>query len=411
MAPDALAPGFSRPSLRPGSNRDAPASVSSRPAATHTKRTVLIIQETIKHYRVGFYELLRARLSAHGVQLLVAYSDPTALEASKGDNGELPESYGLKVPAYRLVRGRLLYQPLLGTVASADLVVVEQATRHLLNHYLLMLAALNLKRVAFWGHGWNRQATTISATERHKAVTLGVAHWWFAYTAGTADYLQGRGYDPRRITTVQNAVDTAAFRTLVRSVSEVEKTRLRQQLGIAANARVGVYCGSLYPAKHLGFLLESARLVRSSIPDFELLIMGGGPDHRLVQQAIRDCPWVHCLGPTFGHAKAVAFSTAELCLNPGLIGLGILDAFAAALPVFTTDVPIHSPEIEYLEDGSNGRMTPFETSAYAAAVVAALAAPSELSRLSRGAADSGGRYTLEAMVHNFQSGIVRCLAS
>jgi L-malate glycosyltransferase len=374
-------------------------------------RKALIIQETIKHYRVPFYERLRTRLSAHGVQLLVAYSDPTAREASKGDNVELPKSFGLKVPAYRLVRGRVLYQPLLAAVADADLVVVEQANRHLLNHCLLMLAAFNLKRVAFWGHGWNRQAAANSATERYKALTLGLAYWWFAYTAGTADYLQTRGYDARRITTVQNAVDTAAFRALVRSVSDAEKTDFRQQLGIAADARVGLYCGSLYPAKHIGFLLESARVVRSSRPDFELLVMGGGPDHRLVQQAVRDCPWVHCLGPTFGHEKAVAFSVAELCLNPGLIGLGLLDAFAAALPVFTTDLPIHSPEIEYLEDASNGRITPFETSAYAAAIAAALAAPSELSRLRRGAEDSGGRYTLEAMVHNFQSGIVRCLAS
>ena len=55
----------------------------------------------------------------------------------------------------------------------------------------------------------------ITAGERYKKLMLGFVHWRFAHTAGTADYRRSHGSDRRRITTVQNAIDTDAFRALV----------------------------------------------------------------------------------------------------------------------------------------------------------------------------------------------------
>lgn len=45
---------------------------------------------------------------------------------------------------------------------------------------------------------------------------------------------------------------------------------------------------------------------------------------------------------------------ARVFLMPGLVGLAILDAGAAGLPLVTTDYPWHSPEIAYLDPGVNG---------------------------------------------------------
>ena len=41
-------------------------------------------------------------------------------------------------------------------------------------------------------------------------------------------------------------------------------------------------------------------------------------------------------------------------INPGLVGLSIIDSFAAGIPIITTTSKIHSPEISYLQHNYNG---------------------------------------------------------
>jgi glycosyltransferase involved in cell wall biosynthesis len=100
---------------------------------------------------------------------------------------------------------------------------------------------------------------------------------------------------------------------------------------------------------------------------------------------------------------------AELWLNPGLVGLGILDGFCAGLPVITTDVTFHSPEIEYLDEGINGLMVPPDVEHYAEAVSSLLVDDELLTRMKKGALDSAKRYNIETMVNNFAQGVRKCL--
>jgi hypothetical protein len=116
---------------------------------------VLIIEAQMKQYRVPFYHGLSAALAKSGVALKVAYSDPPASEASKRDTCDLPKEYGVKVKAYWLVRERLICQVALGEILKADLVIVDQANKFVLNHLLLLLSLSGIKRIAFVGHGVN----------------------------------------------------------------------------------------------------------------------------------------------------------------------------------------------------------------------------------------------------------------
>ncbi len=96
-------------------------------------------------------------------------------------------------------------------------------------------------------------------------------------------------------------------------------------------------------------------------------------------------------------------------LNPGLVGLGILDAFCAGLPLLTTDVPGHSPEIEYLEPGRSGLVTAPNAAAFAAAIDALLVDPGRLAGMRAAAEEASRRYSIEAMAENFAAGVKRCL--
>ncbi len=303
----------------------------------------------------------------------------------------------------------MLYQSVGREIARADLVIVEQANKHVWNHLLLLLAAFGRKRFAFWGHGTNKQANRSRFSEWYKRKILKRADWWFAYTEGVKKYLIQNGVEPARITSLNNAVDTSETRSFCFSFSDGELEAARRDLGIEPGAPVGIYCGMLDRIKAIDFLLTSARRIREVRKDFHLVLVGGGPERDAIETATRDERWIHAVGPQFGRRKALLLKLSDLMLVPGAVGLVILDAFAAGLPLLTTELPIHGPEIAYLEDGRNGIMTEHDAEAYAQAVASLLSDGSRLEMLQDGAAHSGSCYTIEEMAARFRRGILGCL--
>lgn len=365
----------------------------------------------MKRYRIPFYMRLRTALESSGIDLRVAYSAPVGADVSKGDNCELSPPMGLKVKVYQLFGGKLLFQPLLRQVADADLVIVDQANKHVLNSTLVGLSRLKLKKVGYWGHGRNRQGRSTSLPERIKRHMVPWVDWWFAYTSGVREYVKSVGMRDDRITTVNNSIDTSEFREGFAEVTPSDIQSMRNELGIDEKALVGLYCGGLYPDKHLNFLIEAAIIIHAKVPQFRLLVLGGGPEFPKVASAATKNPFINAIGPCFGSKKACYFRLASVFLMPGLVGLAVVDAFAAGLPLITTNVPIHSPEIEYLEDGVNGFMVQPDLSTYADCVAHLLTSPDLLRSMSEGATRSAAKYSIESMVENFRTGIVQCLTA
>ena len=183
---------------------------------------------------------------------------------------------------------------------------------------------------------------------------------------------------------------------------------LHESLGFGSGP-VGVFVGSLYAGKQLDFLFASAEAIRRDLPDFHLLIVGDGSERDKVQAWCAAHPWARWVGARFGREKIVYVSLAQVMMNPGAVGLGILDAFVCGVPMLTTDSGMHGPEIAYLDNGHNGVMTENDLGAYVSACVQLLRDPEELSRLRAGCTASAGEYTIENMVHRFADGIESAL--
>lgn len=370
---------------------------------------VCIIQPVMKQYRMPFFVQLGELLRREGIELQVVYGTPWPQEALRKDHGDLAPPLGLRVQS-RMLGGKLFLMPVARPWLKADLVVVEHANKHALNFLLAALQRLSLKRVAYWGHGRDLQSPAQTPGERFKRRSLHWADWWFAYTGDAARYVSSQGFDTRRITVVQNAIDTAELRAQLAQVSDAHRATVRSNLGWPADARVAVYCGSLYPNKRLDWLMQAATQVHQTHSEFRLLIVGGGPMGAEVEAFARDNPhWVYWAGATFGQAKADLLALAELWLNPGLVGLGILDAFCAGLPLLTTNLPLHSPEIEYLEHGLNGLMVEPTADKFAQAIGSLLDDAPRLAALRAAALAASHQYSIETMAHNFSEGIRQCL--
>ncbi|WP_082055188.1 glycosyltransferase family 4 protein [Cupriavidus basilensis] len=369
---------------------------------------ICIIQPVMKRYRLPFFIQLKKELDQKGVDLEVVYGTPWPEEAERGDHGDLEVPLGRRVRSIRLF-GKLLVLPTLMSWLRADLIVIEHANKHALNYLLMALHILGLKRIAFWGHGRDRQAVSGTLGERWKRRTLHWADWWFAYTKGSADYVELQGYDSNRITIVDNALDTSELRRQLADITPAELGDARSRLGWGEENLIGIYCGSLYRNKRLDILFESTQLIRERNPNFRLLIIGGGALEGAVREFASDREWVQYVGPLFDRQKAIMLKLGDIWLNPGLVGLGVVDAFCAGLPVITTDLKIHSPEIEYLENGFNGLIVEESTDCYAKAIDSLLNNANFRLKMREGALVSADRYSIESMAGNFARGVEECL--
>jgi glycosyltransferase involved in cell wall biosynthesis len=369
---------------------------------------VLVIEPWIKHYRVPFFTQLHSALSYEGIDLVVAYSKPNSEHAIRQDNVDLQAAWALKVNAY-WVTNRLLYQPLWKQIARADLVIVRSEVKHMINYPLLILSALRIKTVAYWGLGPNMHPDRVAASEWIKERLFNKADWYFAYTPSVVDYLKKIRMPVEKITNVQNATDTTELRRLIDSLPDADITQAKYELTGAHDSRIGLYCGLLHMVKSLPLLLDAARLVKQQCPQFHLVLIGNGPDRPWLENAIAHEPWIHYLGSKYGRESALYYKMADAFLLAGTAGLAIVDSFAAGLPLLATRLSTHPPEISYVINDVNGRLASHDANAFAASILEVLMSPDLMAKLRDGARESGSRYTMEAMVLNFSTGIKKCL--
>src|SRR5271165_1403886 len=370
---------------------------------------VLIIQTEVKHYRLPFFTGLHAALQRDGIDLKVAYSNSNPVLSLRKDCVELPSSIGSGVAGHWFLK-RFIYQPIWKQIFSADLIITGSEVKYLNNPLLLLMSALKLKRVAFWGLGPNRHPTRSEFAEKIKRPFFTCVDWWFAYTESIAEYLRSEGMPGERITNVQNATDSAELRRLIDDISDDEVRDARVALTGSTETRIGFYCGMLQKIKSIPMLIEAAHLVRQQHPEFHLVLIGNGPERPWLENAIAGESWIHYLGSKFGRESALYYKMADMFLLPGTAGLAVVDSFAAGRPLLVTDLPTHPPEISYVINGENGYVSQHNAGAFAASIVHPLSEPGRMERLRKGARESSARYTIEAMIDNFSAGIKQCLA-
>ncbi len=373
-------------------------------------KRVAILQHRLLHYRTSLFDQLRKACLDRNIELHLVHGQASRRESIKKDTGSLLWAHTVHNRFLDVGGKDLVWQPYPADLHDVDLIVVMQESRILSNYPLLLSRMWSSRKVAYWGHGANFQSDAPSGLrERWKRLILTRADWWFAYTGLTRDILLANGYPQKKITVLNNAIDNERFIADLAAISAEELSRLRTELDLSAHGKLGLFCGSLYPDKKLDFMIKAAEIIHARLPDFRLVIIGDGPSAAELSELIKNKPWIHRVGVRKGLEKAAYFKLADVVLNPGLVGLHVLDAFCAGAPMFTTDNARHSPEIAYLQHGVNGFVLPDDFAGYADAVVGLLQDKARYEIVREAALDSAKKYTLDNMVSNFVEGIENCL--
>ena len=364
-----------------------------------------------------FFEVLRELLERAGVDLSVSYGQGMRFEDLKKDSGAL--AWASRVRNMYIAYGEryLVWQPLPEDPSNYSLIVLSQENRVLSNYPLMMRRAFGGPKLAFWGHGANLQGNSHRVMQKLKAYTATKVDWWFAYTGLSADIVSSSGFPKSKITTVNNAVDTTRLCLDRQSVTVEQQTALRERLSLSPGL-VGAFVGSFHADKRLDFLIKACELTKERIPGFQMLVVGDGPDRSIIELATRKHKWIHWVGAQYGSEKALYVSLADVLLNPGMVGLGVLDSFVFGVPLLTTNCNIHSlettylrhgPEITYLRHGINGLITENTLDAFVGTLSNLLKDRSALNSMKQNCLSDATTYTVERMAENFAGGIIRCL--
>lgn len=368
------------------------------------ERNVLIIQEHLPHYRVPFFNLLHKELSSNGISLRLVFSPQNsgALIA-----GSIP--WAEPVPIHWL--GPIGFQNVFPLAKHVDLIIMPQEVKYASLSLLLALRPIGRWKIALWGHGKNFQALHPSSiVERYKRFLSRRVDWWFAYNHLSVQIVKNLGFPSDKITNVMNSIDTVSLVRALKTVDTSQQQQLRSQFSIYSK-NVGIYSGGLYSFKRISFLLEACVEIRKLVPDFEMIVIGKGPDTSIIQHFAQQHAWLRYVGPKDDFAKVPFFSIAKVFLMPGLVGLAVLDSFALGVPLVTTAYPYHSPEIDYLKNDSNGYIvSDWENPrAYAKIVASLLADENRQLRLIENGRRDLPNYSVEKMSQRFAQGIIQSL--
>lgn len=364
-----------------------------------------IVQRLLPHYRLPFFQELRNFLALRNVKLDLIYGQGNLNDKAKKDQDHL--HWGIKLKNFYLPFN-LVYQPCLYRLKKYDIVIIEQANILLINYYLLLKKNFTRQKVAFWGHGCNMQASRNSMANKFKALYSTKVDWWFAYTKGTKKVIISAGFPGERVTVVQNSINTDDLIKAKHTFSAEDIQTVRRQFGLH-NCKVGLYCGGMYKEKRLNFLLDACKCIKQYMPSFQMIFIGDGPDFFILKQASNKKKWIHFIGPKFGYAKVKYYLMSDIILNPGAVGLSIIDTFVLERPLVTTRMPYHGPEIEYLRPNTNGVLSDNSLEAFSKAAINLFSDDDLLHRLKKGCRESASDYTMKKMVNNFGDGILSCL--
>lgn len=319
-------------------------------------RIAVLHQGFIPIYRVRLFEMLN---SVTGNDYVIFHGDPPRGIGHQAVAGPF-QFPNVKVNNREIAVGRasLIYQPVLQSVRrdEFDALVVGHEVKFVASMMLFAWFKAMGRPALLWGHGLHRPNALWPARATSRLLAR-AADAYLAYTPRGRAQLEAAGVDADRIFVARNTLDVTAQQRAMQRLDPVGDESIRREFGIRSGSRILLFIGRLIPRKAVDVLIKAARRLNadSTMPPFDVLIAGDGPERSALEALAADLPIVRFMGNRYDVdevAKLMKVATAVVL--PGTVGLAVNHAFAFGRPVVTRESPLHPPEIDYIEHGRNG---------------------------------------------------------
>ena len=371
---------------------------------------VLVIQPTVPHYRVAFFNGIARKLKG---ELRIQASARIPGGPDSVNTSELP---GIHYSANHRLKtfghNTLYWQHKLdlGDMGKGDVLFVAGNPRFLSLFPLIFKARLRGMGVIIQGHGWSSSSRPLTARLRHTLWRCG--HVLYLYTDEEREQFISNGFSSERVFAANNTIGTDDIQKALEAWTPRRLDGFRQETGWPATPPTLLFCGRLTTKAELHVLLDAMAQLRDQNRPVRLVVIGTGDEEaRLRAHCSRLRLDEHVIWHGAEHDEmrlAPWFLSAQLFVYPGAIGLSLLHAFNYGLPVITHDqLRQHNPEIAALQPGINGDIFSQGNAPHLAARIdQLLSQPDALQRMREQALQTiEQRFSTELMVDRFISAV------
>lgn len=325
-------------------------------AKVEGRKSVLIIQRIIPHYRVALF----ARLSElPGIDVAVAHGTRSLSTGHLAHGGRLPFK-AIVAQWYRVSLFGLTATIQPGSLTavrslSADIVIAEGTFNILTNLLVAIYCRASGRKFIWWVGAWERGEWRTWARWLIRCYTrLAIlpAHAFVAYGTYARDYLIRLGAAAEKIHIAHNTIDTEEIeRNFAKYVQEGLSVRRNLRLD---DKRVVLSVGALLRPKRVDTLIRAFARVRNRCPEAALVIVGDGSSRMELEElaeklSVKDVAFVGRIEESNPY-----FAMADLFVLPGLGGLALNQALAFGKPVICSEAD--GTERDLVAEGVNGHI-------------------------------------------------------
>lgn len=321
---------------------------------------ILFFEQELTHYRVPIMQKLDKSL---GGKLVVCYGDTAKNSYFSKPKKNLPfEKIEL---ANRWFANNVLYiqnwWKAFRINKKPEVVISRGNLRNLSLFPLIFYCRMRGIPVILWGQGYSRRRPFNpykNYIDRFHIYLVKSCDAYVCYTEEIRNVLI-QYVKKEKLFVARNTLDTDNLRRIRDKLELKSKKIIKEELGLMRQYYI-FFIGRIQKRKKVPFLIEVFRILKEAKIDIGLIIIGGGEDQEIVEKKVRyyRLTDVHLLGDLYGEEAGKYLYASDIMVIPSWLGLAVNHAFIFGLPVVTEDAPFaHPPEIAYLQNGYNGKLS------------------------------------------------------
>lgn len=349
-----------------------------------TKKSVMIIQRIIPHYRVP---LFRSLSEQPDLDVVVVHGTRSLSSGHLAHEGRLPFK-AVFAQWYRVSIFGLTATVQPGSLSALrsrpSQVVIAEGTFNILTNLLVgIYCRLTGRRFIWWVGAWERpegRAWARRLIRFYTRLAIWPADGFIAYGTYARDYLVGLGAPSEKVHIAHNTIDTDEIaRNSERYVRD--GLSVRRHLGVE-DKKVVLSVGALLRQKRVDTLIRAYGRMRDRCDDAALVIVGDGSCRKELEELVEDLSLKDVIFVGRMEASNPYFAMADLFVLPGLGGLALNQAMAFGKPVICSEAD--GTERDLVVEGVNGRIVrPGDEEALEEAMVDLLADGERLAEMGR----------------------------
>lgn len=322
-----------------------------------SKPRILVVYQYIALYR---FPVFRSLARSEEFEFIFAAGTTGRGETPRyGNEQELDDAEFNWFPLKnRWLPANLLWQSGLGIVGNPNVDgVIFLGDMHYLSTWVGLLICKVLGKPAYlWTIGMHRPEGGIKLAIRR--LFFGLANHIFVYGAYARGLMREVGVPDDKMTTIANSLDFDNQRRLHKSIASTSFPIKDARLNLISIGRLTV-------RRRLDLLIEALALLVSEGRDIHLRLIGDGPEMASLKDLsnrLSVTDRISFLGAIYDEEIVARHAyAADLCVVPGVIGLGAVHAHGYGLPVITCgDLAIQAPEAEIIVPGETGAFCPWD---------------------------------------------------